>query len=173
MKRFRKEDSGQGMVEAAAILPFLLFVALNLINFAYFFYKYVNIIGASRDSAQYAVTGFQTPNEPPLPALGSSADCTTQTTITGAACSDLAGNVVNPATNSTTGMTTPTDPEPHSGATQPLFLARRVTIDYTFSPLIPGPAKLGPSMLLSFLPGCSGNPVTCTIHSEATMRVMN
>lgn len=55
-----REREGQGLIEAALVLPFLLFVALNAINLGYFFFVYLNLATAPRQGAQYSIMGAVT-----------------------------------------------------------------------------------------------------------------
>ena len=61
LRHFRG-SSGQALVRLLNSLPFLLFIVLNAVNFAYFFLMAVNITGASRSSGIYSVMEMQ-----PLP----------------------------------------------------------------------------------------------------------
>jgi Flp pilus assembly protein TadG len=55
-----REREGQGLIEAALVLPFLLFIALNAINLGYFFFVYLNLATAPRQGAQYSILGSVT-----------------------------------------------------------------------------------------------------------------
>jgi len=63
-------DSGQSLIETAFTIPFLLLIALNAINFGYFFFTAINLAAAPRDAVEYSVQGFQTPGQLTLPAAG-------------------------------------------------------------------------------------------------------
>jgi len=65
-----REDSGQSLIETAFTIPFLLLIALNAINFGYFFFTAINLAAAPRDAVEYSVQGFQTPGQLTLPAAG-------------------------------------------------------------------------------------------------------
>ncbi len=51
-------SSGQALVETALIVPFLLMLALNTINFAYFFVVAINLAAAPRSGTLYSTLGF-------------------------------------------------------------------------------------------------------------------
>jgi Flp pilus assembly protein TadG len=54
-------ESGQALVETAVVLPFLLILVFNAINFGYFFIVSVNLASASRSGATYSILGSSTP----------------------------------------------------------------------------------------------------------------
>jgi Flp pilus assembly protein TadG len=97
--------SGQALVETALILPFLLFLVLNAVNFAYFFLMAVNITAASRTSGIYSVMGNATPASAALPAAGPPTTAcpatTVTTTVSDLAFQDLCGSVYSPSTSNT------------------------------------------------------------------------
>lgn len=103
-KRFRS-SSGQSLIETAIVLPLLLMVVLNAVNFAYFFLMALNITGASRTSGIYSVMGTATPVSAALPAAGApSTTCpatsgTTSITVSDLAIQDLCGAVFAPSTS--------------------------------------------------------------------------
>ena len=107
MRKFRhfRGSSGQALVETALILPFLLFIVLNAVNFAYFFLMAVNITGASRSSGIYSVMGNATPASTAIPKPGPpSTACpatTATTTVSDLALQDLCGAVFSPSTTNT------------------------------------------------------------------------
>ena len=63
-------DSGQSLIETALTIPFLLLIALNAINFGYFFFTAINLAAAPRDAVEFSVQGFQTPGQLTMPAAG-------------------------------------------------------------------------------------------------------
>lgn len=97
--------SGQALIETALILPFLLFLILNAVNFAYFFLMAVNITGASRTSGIYSVMGNATPSSIPIPKAGPPTTAcpasTVTTTVSDLAFQDLCGAVYSPSTSNT------------------------------------------------------------------------
>jgi hypothetical protein len=64
-------DSGQSLIETALALPFLLLIALNAINFAYYFFVAINLAAAPRNAVEYSVQGFATPSQLSIPTAGS------------------------------------------------------------------------------------------------------
>lgn len=65
-----RQTQGQSMIETALLLPILLLIVFNAINFGYFFYVAVNIAAAPRSGVQYAIIGGSTPAAPSLPYPG-------------------------------------------------------------------------------------------------------
>lgn len=188
-----RSSSGQALVETALIVPFLLMIALNTINFAYFFLVAVNLAAAPRSGALYSILGFQTPNSLSLAPPGQTAGCTTATS-TSVSCltlNDMTGALSN-------GGTTPVQvctaysginadgtsvctgynnspvytPDVDMGSATSGFHLNRVDVTYAFTPLIPGTP-----FNIALLPAsiCNSNSGTfqCTFHRQAEMRVMN
>lgn len=195
-KRLRG-SSGQALIETALILPLLLMIVLNAVNFGYFFLMALNITAASRTSGIYSVMGNATPATMALPSAG---PATTTTSVSYLAYQDLTGAVYAPTTNagiqvcsSTVGIlnggtktmqtkcstygtigsfpAADVDPELNSGKTAPAFLLNRVDVAYQFSPIIP----LAPFNIMALAtPACSsaGGTVTCTFYRHVEMREM-
>lgn len=197
-RRTLSGTSGQALIETALILPLLLTIVLNAVNFAYFFLMALNITGASRTAGIYSVMGGATPAAIKLPAGG---PVGTTTSVSYLAYQDLTGAVYSPSTNAgvqvcsssvgailnagTSTMRTPCatygsigsfagsdpDPELNAGNTAPAFLQNRVDVAYQFSPPIP----LMPfNIVVLASPICTstaGN-VTCTFYRHIVMREM-
>jgi hypothetical protein len=191
--------SGQALMEFVLMVPILLMIVLNAINFAYFFLMALNITSAARSSGLYSITGGATPAAIALPPAGLTTDTTSVSYI---AYQDLTGAVYSPTTSNTgvqvcspsvgvnnAGTTTATskcsslgltatyaspdsDPELNAGKTAPAFLLNRVDVAYQFTPPIP----LMPLNILTLAgPNCasSGGVVTCTFYRHVEMRAMN
>ena len=199
--RLVRGSSGQSLLETVLILPFLLTLVLNAVNFAYFFLMALNITGASRSAATYSVMGGATPAAIALPKAGPN---TTTTTVSYLAYQDLTGAVYAPYSNAgvqvcSTAATTPPsvlnpgtlnqrtpcasfggvgtfpvsqrDPELNAANTVPAFLLNRVDVAYQFSPPIP----LSPfniAVLASPICSSSAGVVTCTFYRHLVMREM-
>ncbi len=179
-------DSGQSLIEFALILPILLILAFNAINFGYFAYAAVNLAAAPRAGVQYSVLGFATPgtlslaNAGPVSAVLSVSHltyedmrgalpsyssarvqvCTKKLGVTGTGSSQRA----NCATYGSGAQTyTPaSDPE------APLFVLHRVDVAYTVDPPIPPfqlPTPAGP-ISISVVPNLS-------FHRQVSMRAMD
>jgi len=61
---FLGRTQGQSMLETALMLPILLLIAFNAINFGYFFFVAVNLAAAPRSGVQYSIIGPSTPKQP-------------------------------------------------------------------------------------------------------------
>jgi hypothetical protein len=199
--KLARNSSGQALIETALILPLLLTIVLNAVNFAFFFLMALNITAASRSSAIYSVMGGATPSAIALPKGG---PVTTTTTVSYLALQDLTGAVYSPSTKAgvqvcsssippapgilnagTTTMQTQCasygsvgsfpsaepDPELNAGGTAPAFLLNRVDVAYQFSPPIP---VMPFNILVLAAPICtsSGGTVTCTFYRHVEMREM-
>ena len=55
LRRAKKAEKGQAMVELALVLPILLLILLGIIEFGHIFYSYLVIQNATRDGARYGV----------------------------------------------------------------------------------------------------------------------
>ena len=101
-KRLRS-SSGQALIETALILPLLLMIVLNAINFGYFFLTALNITSSSRTSGLYSVMGGATPSAIALPTAGPPTTACPATTVTSTvgdlALQDLCGAVFSPSTS--------------------------------------------------------------------------
>ena len=179
-KGLNREVGGQAMIETALVLPLLLGLAFNAINFGYFFLVTVNIAAAPRTGALYSILGPATPATPELPSAASVSTLTTND-LTGALYSGATTGVEVCTNNSIGGSLVSTcsqfngspsyatmlaDPEPSN------FILSQVDVTYTFTPLID--QRLF-NLILMVSPICSGSGggVTCTFHRRVAMRVMS
>lgn len=194
IRKLARNCSGQALIETALILPLLLTIVLNAVNFAFFFLMALNITASSRSGAIYSVMGGATPAVIALPKKGPVGTLASQ---------DLTGAVYSPSTmagvqvcSSTVGIQNPgktnmetqcatgfgsvgtfgstvaePDPEMNAGDTAPAFLLNRVTVAYQFSPPIP---IMPLNILVLAAPVCtsSGGTVTCTFYRQVEMREM-
>jgi len=172
------------------MLPMLIFLVLNAINFGYFFLVALNLAAAPRSGVEYAMLGSATPGNLTLPSAGPS---TTTTSVSYLVYQDMTGALFNPtgatvqvcsetlglnnagASNQTakcssfgsgTSWTPASDPE------SPYFILHRVDVSYTFSPLVQGTVFNAPLVAASVCSSSSGS-VTCTFHRQVSMRAMN
>ena len=199
IRTIARNCSGQALIETALILPLLLTIVLNAVNFAFFFLMALNITSSSRSSGIYSIMGGATPAILALPKAGPQ---TTTTTVSYLAYQDLTGAVSTPTTtntgvnvcSSTVGIhnvgatnmgtnctsvgisggfatTAGPDPELNSSSTAPAFLLNRVDVAYQFSPPIP---IMPFNILVLAAPICSssGGTVSCTFYRHVEMREM-
>ncbi len=183
--------SGQSLVETALLLPMLLMLLFNAMNFGYFFLIAINIAAAPRSGVSYSIQGNASPTASALPAAGPSSTTTSVAYLT---YQDLTGAIYAPSTTpvqvcsaalglNSAGTSTQTAkctsygsayafPSPASDPEAPAFVLNEVDVAYTFTPLING------SMFNIFTlasPTCSSNSgaVSCTFHRKVLMRAMN
>jgi hypothetical protein len=182
------------MIETALLLPILLLIAFNAINFGYFFFVAVNLAAAPRSGVQYSIMGyanpgqFETPQPGPASSLTSVSHLTYQD-ITGVlvgassarvqVCSMMNGldaqmrarcceTANSGAVCTSNGATAAHDPEYNPVTNSTRFLRQQVDVYYQVTPIIPSftlPTPAGP-IPLTLLPNL-------TVHRQVTMRLMN
>ena len=179
-KLLNRDVRGQAMIETAIILPVLLAIAFNVVNFGYFLLMAVNLAAAPRSGALYSIIGAATPASASLPST-TSVNTLTIGDLTGAfhdastvkvqVCSSAKGtDTTSPFLtqcdqfNSFTASTPAADPEPGS------FVLNQVDVIYSFPPLIN--SRAFNVILLNYCP-VSGGTVTCNLHRKVLMRAMN
>jgi Flp pilus assembly protein TadG len=192
----RRRETGQSLVETVLMLPLLLLVLLNAVNFGYFYLVALNLTSATRSGALYGIMGSSTPAGTALPpAAGAStltASYLTYQDITGAisapgnatiqVCSAGLGvsgtgsgqtAKCETCTSSASCGTTPGagTPAPDSDPEAPKFVLNRVDVTYTFIPLIPG-TPFGLALLPLSACSVSNGSVTCAFHRQVSMRAM-
>jgi hypothetical protein len=185
LPRLRRSERGQSMIETALLLPILLLLAFNAINFGYFFFVAVNMAVAPRTGVQFSILGEQTPVNIPLPPVGPPSSqvsvsyltyqdirnvlpgsagarvqvCSRTLGMNGSGAS-LKANCVQYGPGSET-YTPAADPE------APFFVLHRVDVVYTLQPLIAPfqlPTPAGP-ISLTLMP-------TLRFHRQVSMRAM-
>ena len=194
IRKLARNNSGQALVETVLILPVIMLVLLNAVNFGYFYLVALNLTSASRTASLYAMIGSATPAGTALPA----ATGTSNVTASYLAYQDLTGSLISPGnakiqvcsaylgvtgtgssqvaqcqtcTTSASGSalacgaTGAGSPAPDSDPEAPTFVLNRVDVTYSFSPIIPG-APFG----LAVLSTCPGG--TCTFSRHLSMRAM-
>lgn len=107
-RALHRRTQGQSILETALLMPVMLLIAFNAINFGYFFFVAVNLAAAPRAGAQYSILGFATPGgpggPPDIPPAGpSGSGCPTSVASTDPyVCSlvyqDIAGVLANSST---------------------------------------------------------------------------
>jgi len=188
---FTRCSSGQSMVETALILPLLLMVILNAVNFGYFFLVAVNLAAAPRSGVEYSIQGFASPGALQIPAAGPSS---AKTTVSYLVYQDMTGALRSPSSASiqvcskTLGLNNPGTstqtakcasfgpatafPAAAADPEAPSFVLHRVDVTYTFKPLIPG-TPFGLALLPVSVCSSGGGTITCTFHRQISMRAMD
>ena len=179
-------EKGQSLIETALILPVLLLLTFNAINFGYFFFVAVNLASAPRSGVQHAIPGGATPQQLDFPLPGPPSNITTISFIT---YEDMRGVLTGSSSATVQVCSTKVGPPVGTGSTQttacvkypsgspsytpasdpeaPLFRLARVDVVYTLTPIIPSfvlPTPAGP-ISLSLLP-------SLTLHRQVSMREM-
>jgi len=189
-----RQTQGQSMIETALLLPILLLIAFNAINFGYFFYVAVNMAAAPRNGVQYAIIGGSTPASPKLPTVGpGGGSCPTAITSPASyvctlvfhdmsflsnfasvggvqVCSSTLGVSGSGSSQKANCSRYGTSPAytPASDPEAPLSVLARVDVTYTLTPILPAfqlPTPAGPISLV-LIPNL-------TMHRQVSMREMN
>jgi Flp pilus assembly protein TadG len=177
--KFRFAQSGQSLVETALIVPLVLLITFNAVNFAYFFFVGIHLVSASRQGAEYSIQGFSTPRQLALPSAGPS-DTTSSvswlalqdmtglnsssTNSWGQVCTEALGTASAGKANCSSFGNIPAGfsfPDTQADPESTFFVLNRVDVYYKVSPLIP----VG-------LFGLTLTP-SPTFHYQASMRAMN
>ena len=197
MPKFVRGSSGQALVETLLLMPLLLLIILNAVNFGYYFLMALDITASTRSSGLYSIMGSATPPAMALPPAGSQ---TNTTSVSYIAYQDLSA-VYSPSTNAGVQVCSPSvgvlnagtlnqqsqcssfgsigtflaadpDPELNSASTAPAFLLNRVDVAYQFTPPIP---FLAFNLVVLVSPACTstGGSITCTFYRHIEMRAMN
>jgi Flp pilus assembly protein TadG len=149
---------GQALIEFALIIPLVLLLAVNAINFGGFIFAWITVANAARDGAQYMVMSADSPGQPTPATL---ALITTLVTNDMTSLLNRSSLVVAICTNNTTaatGCTSLIDPE------APTYTLATVDVTYTYKPFIP---------LFSFPHlGISATLPATAIHRKAVMRML-
>jgi len=158
-----RSNRGQALIEYALILPLLLLLVINVVNFGGFFFAWITVANASRAGADYAIMGGDTVGAPGLPTAAQVTSIITQdisslpnsASLSVSICQNYNGTIT---TLSGTCTSMPSDPEPVG------FPLTTVDVTYTYVPFL---------SLFQFpnLGIYSTIPPT-TIHRRAVMRVM-
>jgi Flp pilus assembly protein TadG len=170
-------SSGQSLIEFALILPLLVLLAVNVVNFGSFMYTWIEVSNAARAGAQYMIMSSASLGHPrqatsavitqlvhdDLASLVNGAGATVRVCTNNNGVFDLtsgqvdaAGNPVPCAAGNTDGFV---DPEAGS------YVVATVDVSYTWQPLIP----LWEFPRLKIHATLPGN---LTIHRTAVMRMI-
>jgi hypothetical protein len=184
---------GASLLEFALIVPLLLILIANIVNFAGFFFAWITVQDAARAGAQYLVRGDKSLGDPapvaPLPESGLAA------LISPVVTQELSSLVNNPSlalrvcTRKPSGRgisataptitctqvtgsfsTTPSDPPEEGSAEAPLYETGWVDVGYTYLPFIPSGFKF-PG--LNFGPVWPSKDGGVTIHRQVVMRILS
>ncbi len=92
--------SGQNLVEIILLMPLLLAIVLNAVNFGYLFLVALNLTAAPRSGVEYSMLGFSTPS-PKTETLPDPGPAGTPTSIGYLTYQDMTGALWSPSTAAT------------------------------------------------------------------------
>ena len=164
-----RRDEGQSLLETAILTPFLLSIAFNAINIAYFWFMVLVLSTAPRQGVEYSSQGgaaLTTTTSPGSAAIKDIVYDNLTHTINGTVSNAsvqvcTVANGVDSTTHKANCLTygpAYTFPSPDADPEAPVFVLHRVDVAYTVSPLIPGAAF---HVLL---------PANMTFHRQVSMR---
>lgn len=176
MNKYKGKRGGQALIELALIIPFLLLVIANVVNFGGMFYAAITVSNAARNASQNFIYGSATIRNTSTPTASEvwtlvEEDTYTlhnRNTVAIRVClenrndpSDPACTDQGPAAGSFTFSNPPIDTRPEGGA----YLNGWVDVGYTYTPFIP----------LFTLPiiDVPLSPPPQTIIRQSLMRVLN
>lgn len=183
-----RRDRGQSLVETAIMLPLLVLIVLNVVNFGYFLLVAASITGTARSGAEYSIMGSSTPAHTLPPVAGPTSGGSGTLTVAYLAQQDMTGVLANPTGASVTVCTTSlgttsgasncctytgTGACANSGSDATLdpegtFVLDEVDVAYTVHTLIAGKIFNIPLQASGM---CTGG--TCTFTRHVRMRAMN
>jgi hypothetical protein len=153
-----QKRAGQALIEFALIMPLVLLLAVNAVNFGGFIFAWITVAGAARDGAEYMMMSSASSGSPTPATTG---QVTALVTSDVASLLNKASVVVATCTNATAaanGCTSLHDPE------APAYTLATVDVTYTYNPFIP---------LFSFPRlGISATLPTSSIHRKAVVRML-
>jgi Flp pilus assembly protein TadG len=90
----RCAQAGQSLVEIVLMMPLLLLVLLNAVNFGYFFFVVLNLTAAPRNGVEYTIMGSATPAATAQPLSGPPSGILSVSYVT---YQDMTGALANPS----------------------------------------------------------------------------
>jgi Flp pilus assembly protein TadG len=151
-------NKGQALIEFALIIPLVLLLAVNALNFGGFLYAWITVANAARDGAQYMIMSTASPGQPTPATLAQITALVTADITSLLNRSSLVDAICTNKTAAATGCTTFVDPEATA------YTLATVDVTYTYKPFIP---------LFAF-PGLkiSATLPATAIHRKAVMRML-
>ncbi len=161
-------EQGQALIEYAFMVPFLLLLIVNCVNFGAFLYDWIEVANAVRAGAQYAILGPVSPSGTTggglTPATGAQIKAVITSdlkTLPGTPTINICENnngTLTTLTGTCSTTTTPSDPE------APLYVLATVDVTYPYTPLT-GELSFPKLGIYATIPPTS-------IHRQAVMRVL-
>lgn len=178
--RHRDPGSGQSLIETALLIPLVLLITFNAINFGYFYFVALHLSAAPRSGVEYSIQGFSTPSADgssggALPSAGPTTSTTSvswlvyqdmaglhnSSSASVQVCTKLLGTSAPGTANCTQFPSGSTFPAPAADPEPATFVLNRVDVTYTVTPLIPVAAF-----------GLTLTP-SATFHRQVSMRAMD
>lgn len=178
-----RDSRGQSLVETALMIPLLLALILNAVNFGYFLLVTLNLTSAARNGIEYAIQGSSAVANRSLPQASGNVATTVSSLITQELSSFNGGTLTvqvcslnlgsdggsPPASKCITSPPGGQFPAPHSDPESANgFALNRIDVSYTFNTLIPTAAF---NLVVGSFPTCKLNG-SCTFTRHAEMRAM-
>jgi Flp pilus assembly protein TadG len=157
-------EKGQALIEFALMLPLLLLLIVNVVNFGGFFYAWITVANAARAGADYAIMGGASAGNL-TPASGAqivaliNADISSLPNASSVAVGVCQNNGTQTVITGSCSMN-PADPE------APDYVMTTVQVTYTYTPFIPASFQFANLGVYATLP-----PLTIT--RRAFMRSMS
>jgi Flp pilus assembly protein TadG len=159
-----QRNGGQSLVEYALMLPMVLILIMNMVNFAGFFFAWITVSNASRAAGDYAAIAGASVG---LPSRATASQITTLITQDMSTLPNSASTSVNICQNTNGTITTlsgtctsiPADTEPTS------YSLMSIDVTYTYVPFIPSSFQFPNLHLYVTLPPLS-------IHRRTVMRLI-
>lgn len=157
-----QEESGQALIEYLLVLPMLLLLVVNLVNFGGFLFAWITVANAARAGADYAIMGGASVGSPQAASASQISSLITQDVSSLPNVSSLAINVCqnyNGTITTLAGTCTsiPSDPEPST------YVLTTVDVTYTYNPFISSGFQFPSLNVYATLP-------PTTVHRRAVMR---
>jgi Flp pilus assembly protein TadG len=156
-----ERSAGQSLVEFALVLPLLLLLIANVLNFGGMLYAWVTVANAARSGAQYMMMGGATAHAPTAPTAAQVSAVVTQDLLS---LPNRGSAVVKVCTNNNgTVSCTPAGGSPPADPEATYYVLGSVDVTYTYQPFVSlwSFPKLGIRLTL---------PPT-TIHRQVAMRM--
>jgi Flp pilus assembly protein TadG len=142
-KRRRHTSRGQALIELALILPLLLLLIVNVVNFGGLLYAWITVANAARAGAQYSITGGATLGAPARPSAAAVQSLVMndlyalRNASTSQVCVSSSVSATVSCNTGTAPSSAPPSAETAEGTPPVTFAVAAVDVTYTYAPFIP------------------------------------
>jgi hypothetical protein len=159
-KNGRRPEQGAALIESALVLPLLLLLMINAVNFGTYIFGWITVNNAARAAAEYRIYNGVAVGFPATPSSSQvqSLVITDTSSLHSPLFSDLSVTICSNRNGTPTCAGTPPDPEPGS------YTLYSVDVAYNFTPLFGSFSLPSLGISLTILPN--------TIHRQVLMRSM-